>query len=690
MSTLLALLSDYFVEIPLVQRDYVQGRKDDRSKIVRTNLLNDIKAAYEGRIDPLDLSFVYGKIIKIDNDYIFKPVDGQQRLTTLLLLHLFAFSEDDTKTTLFMKFSYQARTTTRDFFEALITNRKEVFSTTGSPKEIVEDAAWFVDSWKYDPSVCNVLNTLDDISKLGFNIVDLRKQLEDLSNPKAFFHFVELDKLGMQDDLYIKLNARGRELSPFESFKSKFIDRCNDACPALVAEFKKNLDVSWTDYIWNIGKEDFDTVFLRFFETVLLNANILKSEANKAVSENWFYNLEYNAIPKEIFSGISNTMSFLILRKLPLANELIEKAITAPAPYSNKVLFHAVSAYLSDEDDANTVDNELFEDWLRVFVNLVSNSRIDEVDTYQKALESIGSLKAHKKYLLSFLASGSVGELSGFSKEQFEEECQKARIMCKDLSHKNIILDAEKDLPYFSGQIRSILYYSNYETNDNVAEFINYLDAEKVLFDDNKPACGKLLRRALCAIGDYRLSVGSYKTLCIDDPNESSRTWSLKRLFSNHGPEVKELLDSINATRSLEKQLEKQLEIIIKNKQIQQNDWRYCIVNYADVLFPLMSVSHMRMCYNTKEELIVPNKQSNGENYSLYLYTLQHMLKEKGISSEYVTEFGAYGDRYLGVKGSKVRFADKSFFIYNDSGACTFSSMRDDVLDEVIEQIRKM
>ena len=686
MSTLLALLSDYFVEIPLVQRDYVQGRKDDRSKIVRTNLLNDIKAAYEGRIDPLDLSFVYGKIIKIDNDYIFKPVDGQQRLTTLLLLHLFAFSEDDTKTTLFMKFSYQARTTTRDFFEALITNRKEVFSTTGSPKEIVEDAAWFVDSWKYDPSVCNVLNTLDDISKLGFNIVDLRKQLEDLSNPKVFFHFVELDKLGMQDDLYIKLNARGRELSPFESFKSKFIDRCNDACPALVAEFKKNLDVSWTDYIWNIGKENFDTVFLRFFETALLNANILKSEANKTVSENWFYNLEYNAIPKEIFSEISNTMSFLTLRKLPLVNELIEKAITAPAPYSNKVLFNAVSAYLSDEDDANTVDNGLFADWLRVFVNLVNNSRIDEVDTYQKALESIGSLKTHKKYLLSFLASGSISELSGFSKEQFEEEWQKARIMCKDLSHKKIILDAEKDLPYFSGQIRSILYYSNYETNDNVAEFSKYLNAEKVLFDDNKPACGKLLRRALCAIGDYRLSVGSYKTLCIDDPNESSRTWSLKRLFSNHGNEVKELLDSIDPYLSIETQLKQ----IIENRHIKQNDWRYCIVNYADVLFPLMSVSHMRMCNNTKEELIVPNKQSNGVNYSLYLYTLKHMLDEESISSEYIYELGASGDRYLEVMGSIVRFAGKRFFIYNDTGACTFSSMRDDVLDEVVDQIKKL
>lgn len=689
--TLLALLNEYRIEIPLVQRDYVQGRKDERSKIVRTNLLNDIKAAYEGRIEPLDLSFVYGKTTKDNDGNIFKPVDGQQRLTTLLLLHLFAFSEDETRTPLFKKFSYEARTTTRDFFKALIENRREVFSSADSPKEVIEDAAWFVDSWKYDPSVCNVLNTLDDISRLGFNIADLKTQLEEQSNPKVFFHFVDLDRLGMEDDLYIKLNARGRELSPFESFKSKFVDRCNDACPALVAEFKKNLDVSWTDYIWNIGKENFDTVFLSFFEIVLLNANILKSEANKTVSKNWFYNLDYDAVPEDIFTGISNTMGFLVLRKLPLANELIEKAISdsvknGSAKYSDKVLFHAVSAYLSDENDADTVDIVSFADWLRVFKNLVNNSRIDGVDTYQKALESIDSVKGYKKDLLSSLASGKISELSGFLKEQFEEERQKARIMCKDLTHKNIILDAEKNLPYFSGQIRSVLYYSNYENNDDIAEFNRYLNAEKVLFAVNKPVCGNLLRRALCAIGDYRLPVNSYKTLCIDDPNVSSGTASLKRLFSNHGNEVKELLDSIDASQPIEPQLEK----IIANKQIKQNDWRYCIVNYGDILFKLMKPSHMRMCNNAKEELIVPNKQSNGANYSLYLSTLEYLLKKLDIKSDYQTDFGAYGDRYLEVKGSKVRFEYKKFNIYDDTGTCTFSSTRDDVLDEVVDQIKKM
>ena len=160
----------------------------------------------------------------------------------------------------------------------------------------------------------------------------------------------------------------------------------------------------------------------------------------------------------------------------------------------------------------------------------------------------------------------------------------------------------------------------------------------------------------------------------------------MKRLFSNHGNEVKELLDRIDPYLSIETQLKQ----IIENRHIKQNDWRYCIVNYADVLFPLMSVSHMRMCNNTKEELIVPNKQSNGVNYSLYLYTLKHMLDEESISSEYIYELGASGDRYLEVMGSIVRFAGKRFFIYNDTGACTFSSMRDDVLDEVVDQIKKL
>lgn len=687
-NTLLTLLDEYSIEIPRVQRDYVHGRKDEHSTIVRTNLLNDIKSAFEGKVIPpntkpeaLDLNFVYGKTTE---DKVFYPVDGQQRLTTLFLLHLFAFSDDETKTNILSKFSYQARTTTRDFFKKLVIHRKEVFSTSESPEIMIRDAAWFVDSWKYDPSVSNALNTLNDIYYLGFNIDDLKKQLEESSNPRVYFQFVKLDELGMEDDLYIKLNARGRALTLFENFKSRIIDRCTNVCPTFIEEFKKKLDGSWTEYIWAIAKEQFDAVFLRYFETILLNAGIIKSEANKSVSNNWVYQLDYESVPAEIFVCIRNMLSFLSLHKNALVNKLVETTIISSTPYANKVLFHAVNAFLSDENDANTVNNNVFNDWLRLFLNLVNNSRIEEVDDYQKAVQSIDRIKAHKNDLLLFLASGALKDLSGFSKEQFIEECQKARIMCKSAAHKQVIIDAENALPYFSGQIRSIIYYSDFENTNSFSEFDRYLNSEKVLFDNKKPKYGKLLRMALCAIEDYRIQVGSYKTLCIDDPNESSRTPSLKRLFSNHGNAVKELLDQIDAT----KPIEDQLNAIISGKALAETDWRYCFVNYTDVLFPLMSASHLRMYKNNSEELIIPNKQSNGENYSVYLYTLRHLLKKASIDSEYYTELGAYGDRYLMVKGAKVRYKKNKFYIESDSG--TWESTSNNVLSEALTQIMSM
>ena len=66
------------------------------------------------------------------------------------------------------------------------------------------------------------------------------------------------------------------------------------------------------------------------------------------------------------------------------------------------------------------------------------------------------------------------------------------------------------------------------------------------------------------------------------------------------------------------------------------------------------------------------------------------MLEKQGITSHYFTEFGAYGDRYLEVTDSKVKFEYKKFYIYDNTGKCIFSSTRDDVLDEVVEQIRKL
>jgi hypothetical protein len=129
--TLFSVLDEYKVEVPIVQRDYAQGRHDDHSKMVRKNLLADIKSAIDPNEPPLDLNFVYGKAER----KTFIPVDGQQRLTTLFLLHLYAFRDDESKTDLLNKFTYETRTSSRIFLEALTKNRKAVFASNSKPSD---------------------------------------------------------------------------------------------------------------------------------------------------------------------------------------------------------------------------------------------------------------------------------------------------------------------------------------------------------------------------------------------------------------------------------------------------------------------------------------------------------------------------------------------------------------------------
>ena len=682
--TLLELLEEYKIIVPRVQRDYVQGRKDEHSKMVRFNLLSDIKSAFKSEIEPLDLNFIYGKTT---SDKDFFPVDGQQRLTTLFLLHIYAFADDESKDDLFLRFSYQARTTTRDFFEALVKNRISIFNDTNSPYYTITDSDWFVDSWKYDPSIINALTTLGDIVSIGFIRDELKQQLEERENPKVFFQFVQLDELGMEDDLYIKLNARGRALTAFENFKSQLVNRCMEEIPTLYDSFKSSLDGNWADMMWDIGKiddEGFDDFYLNFFETVFLNYGLLKAEANRIISKNWIYNFDYSTISADIFETIYNVLNYLSQNKKSYAYQFVINAIKSNSPYPEKVLFHAACAYLHNECDPSSVNEDLMNDWLRIFHNLVGNSRIEEADVYVRAINSINTLVPNKNNILLYLSSGAIKELSGFQKEQFDEECQKARIIRRSDNHRKAIINAENVLPYFGSQIRCAIYFSDVENSDNLSLFNEYVKKLSVLFREKEPANGILLRRALCSIGDYRLSVGSYKTLCVDDPNENSRTWSLKRLFSNHGKEVKVLLNAIDA----EKPVNPQLETIIENNPLSQKDWRYCIVNFGSILFELMSQSHLRMINNTIEELLVPNKQSNGDNYSVYLFVLKALLKKEGIASEYYTEKGALGERYLLVNEYKVSFGKNNFVIEYDTNSWT--TRTEDILNEAVNHLKEL
>ena len=92
---------------------------------------------------------------------------------------------------------------------------------------------------------------------------------------------------------------------------------------------------------------------------------------------------------------------------------------------------------------------------------------------------------------------------------------------------------------------------------------------------------------------DYTLEISKFNTLCIDDPKEGSSTYSLKRLFSDSPSKIKRFLDTL----LLDEPIKEQMEEMINSSLIEENDWRYCFINYPE-LFSKMSKNHLRLYFS--------------------------------------------------------------------------------------------
>ena len=112
------LLKEKRIVIPIIQRDYAQGRIG--KEYLRQRFLGQLLCALKTDTpeSKLVLDFVYGST----EGNILYPLDGQQRLTTLWLLHWYlalrAGALDEDGQTL-RNFSYETRTSSRIFCDNL-------------------------------------------------------------------------------------------------------------------------------------------------------------------------------------------------------------------------------------------------------------------------------------------------------------------------------------------------------------------------------------------------------------------------------------------------------------------------------------------------------------------------------------------------------------------------------------------
>ena len=238
--TLLDLLGRYRVVVPAIQRHYVQGANTAKAKTVRGRFLNDIFSHFlQHPHVPFKLDYIFGPI-RTEGDDAFVPVDGQQRLTTLWLLARYAAEKvscDETRSgllRLLAKFTYEGRVYARRFCSGLTRQgTPKWWKDNGGccahlkPSVVLRRLELLNAGWVVDATVSSMVVMLDAIHEMwirsetvGPKSIDAEQFLEFLWTQVRF----ELCHDQFADDIYMKMNARGLELTQWENAKGKFAE----------------------------------------------------------------------------------------------------------------------------------------------------------------------------------------------------------------------------------------------------------------------------------------------------------------------------------------------------------------------------------------------------------------------------------------------------------------------------------
>lgn len=296
------------IEIPRIQRDYTYGSLTEKTDEVLNKMLTNI---HDALLDPnkeFILDFVYGS--RNDNN-TFEPLDGQQRLTTLFLLYLYAGWTSGESLNAF-HFNYSTRDNTADFCQSLVSTttfklHRKCWQCGMCTKisDQIRDCAFFRPSFNDDPSIRSMLNVIDRIDEkfkdLALEGTLWRKLTE---NCPVKFYCLDFGKFGLSDDLYIKMNSRGKTLTDYEIFKSqleKYIE-VDLGEKEMKYEFAKKFDTDFTDLVWHEQHMDLsliDDSFVSLFRNLLAIRNFLRGYDKSIVELKYLGDYIPQDIPQE-------------------------------------------------------------------------------------------------------------------------------------------------------------------------------------------------------------------------------------------------------------------------------------------------------------------------------------------------------------------------------------------------------
>lgn len=668
------------IRIPIIQRDYAQGRPEEKE--VRDEFLGALEDALKKTADdpslPLNLDFVYGSVEGKDETRRFLPLDGQQRLTTLFLLHWYLawndqqwndfvqmFRADD-----HARFSYSVRPSSNEFFDELvayqpITRPAEVERLS----ELLSDQPWYFRSWRLDPTIQSALSMLDTIHGRFSSTKGFYARLVDENSPAITFQLLDLDNFGLSDDLYIKMNARGKPLTPFETFKARYeqdlqqhfdgetfsIGNENFSAAEFIA---RRMDTQWADLFWayrDKASNLYDNAVMNIFRVLALITR--DPESNDYINDvltirnkgnvpsysdfharNWLDRSFTIALIRlfEAWSKNTGTLTTLLpTHQYFNEQQIFEKIVTGKVDltFEEVVLFVAYTHFVGEHHDE--LDADAFQEWMRVVFNLTINTTYVRPYDIQRSIAGILKLTSGMGNILKYFAN-TEKPTAGFSSDQIDEERLKAELI---LSHNGwrSLIDRAEGHGYFKGQIGFLFDFSgttdkrkttqvaNWEENDHIflqEQFEDYLKKAEIMFKAQGLAHfdGYKWERALLCMGDYLMPSGRNFSFLVNSTTEQASWKRLLRDAVTHKL-LKQLFDRLTLDDS--SSIEEQLDNIIAST----SGLPHWMKLFVKVPKAIEYCGQRAIRRNSSQQVYLLKKsQMNGAHAELFTYCLYQML----------------------------------------------------------------
>ncbi len=696
------------VEIPIIQRDYAQGRTDNKTNKIRKDFLDVLFDFIQHKYSQassaeIELDFIYGfNEQDTNNQKTFIPIDGQQRLTTLWLLYWFVSIRENishNEKYFLSNFLYETRHSTTEFCKRLIQFKPD-FSSDCIGEEI-KNQAWYFEIWDFDPSIQAMIIVLNDI-EARYDKLNIAKVWSEIEGANCPFHFYKLDmnKVGLTDDLYIKMNSRGKALTEFEYFKASFTELLIQ--PKQKERFEKSIDGDWIDSVWNIVFESksltdeddiasiVDNSFLNFFNFItsviafkkdikteigirykdtVVSADLVKIIYNDTANQNILFDTLDAICTQQESEPLfwSNSFYFgkdeFMFSKSRLFFQhkevnLLKRCLFnfASLTFPEQLLLHASFTQLINK-------SKDFENRIRIIRNLAVNSENELRETI------LGNSFDEIEH---FIINGDLNIFSNFKTDQIDEENRKEEFLKQYVIDTNILRQLE-DSDILRGSISLLPLNDNFR--NRAKKFLELLDEDEVISDfGNK--CNLLL-----CFGDYSQDKGSLTNLM--SPTKAiirsfftSPGYNKVQLYSKTQIVVLKCLDFFIANPNIAttKKIVDTLTDYITNPK----DWKYYFIKY-----PSFRENCTRGYYywHIEDYCIWKMRvtQFNGYHWDPFLYEFAHYTIPNNLSLD------TYGAKLLFTSnGMKIFISTlpNGFLLENGMTSGSVNTFMDELIND--------